>query len=125
MGQDCISSPQYVGAESFCHLSGFVFGIKTSIKKEFYFNQTSLFQIQTDLRRKKLVMQDRSPLKYAKKLKAYKICQIFSPNNWIVICFSLICHDWPEMQFQLGRVKVSLPNQSKTKKAVQIEAMEK
>jgi hypothetical protein len=29
------------------------------------------------------------------------------------------------MQFQLGRAKVSLPNQSKTKKAVQIEAMEK
>ena len=74
-----------MGTESFCHLSGF----DENIDRErilLSFNQTSMYQIQTDLQRKKLVMQDRSPLKYAKKLKAYKICQIFSPNNsgWIV-----------------------------------------
>ena len=48
-------------------------------------------------------LKDRSPLTYTKKLKAYKIYQIFSPNNsgWIVACF-LISHDRPKMQFSAG-----------------------
>ena len=79
------------GQNIFAIYLGFVFCDKNNDQERILlsFNQTSMYQIQSDLRRKKLVMQDRSPLKYAKKLKAYKICQIFSPNNsgWIVVAF--------------------------------------